>query len=335
MDLRSLSRSLYAAPIALACGALALIGGLAGCDTGGPGVPAHEIPPPPEYFGYPAWHPDGRYIAAEHADSVDTDGDGRRDRVLGGVWLVDAQSGETALLLPGFGAPAWSLDGRRLAVERGGHVFTLDVPSLDPPRVDTTSLRQLTTEGSDFFPAWSPDGERIAFDNTACGYVGSPLPSDACGVLSIAATGGEREFLARGRMPNWSPGGDALIYAGLYTEIFRVSLADVANPHRLTSINQADPYAASNQHPRYDPSGSRIAFVSQRDGPAAVWVMDADGSRQRRVSPLGAWSFDWSPDGRRLVFLYLRQEQPPGNGELWLVNADGTGPRRLTHFHTP
>ena len=318
---------------------------LAGCDSSEtPGVGPPD-PPARAYFGEPAWHPDGRYIAAEHADSLDTDGDGRKDDVFGGIWLVDAETGETQPLLGGFGAPTWSPEGERLAVHGGAQIYAVDVESLNPARADSTSLRQLTFEGRNFFPAWSPDGEWIAYDNTVCGGPTEPIPSSSCGILTTDTEGKGRQFIARGRMPDWFPDGSALIYYGLYSDIYRVALADTSNIVRLTSFNsETDRYVARNQHPRYSPDGTRIAFVSQQFGPAALWIMNADGTNQRQVTPvgMGARSFDWSPDGQRLVFLH-RQEycfncgepEPPGSGELWLINADGTGLDQLTHFRSP
>ncbi|MCI0696660.1 hypothetical protein L0337_32240 [candidate division KSB1 bacterium] len=66
----------------------------------------------PLYFDHPAWHPTGEWIAVEHGDSVDSDNDGKLDAYFGGIWLVDAQTGETQPLLRGFTLPAWSPDGK-------------------------------------------------------------------------------------------------------------------------------------------------------------------------------------------------------------------------------
>lgn len=305
----------------------------AGCDSGGPSVLPPDLPPR-AYFDQPAWHPDGRYVAAEHTDSVDTDGDGRLDDLFFGIWLVDVETGRTQPLLRGFGAPSWSPDGRRLAVDGGGHIHTVDVPSLAPARADTLSLRQLTTEGSSYYPSWSPDGEWIAYDNTDCGSPGTMLPPSACGILVTRLDGADRHLLVRGRVPDWSSDGYALTFVGLFKDVYRVDVATTSPVVRLTNDN----YAYDIDAPKSSPSGDAVAFVSERGGQAAVWSMATDGTNQRQVSPRGAYSFDWSPDGRRLVFLYLQdycgscgETAPPGNGELWLVNADGTSPRQLTH----
>src|SRR5262249_36270877 len=84
------------------------------------------------------------------------------------------------------------------------------------------------------------------------------------------------------------------------------------------------------------PDGKRIAFTSKRDGRAQIYVMNADGSGQRRVVA-DRWSDQrpsWSPDGGRLLFTSFRNRDPNllgiGNAEIDVVRADGSGLRNLT-----
>jgi TolB protein len=56
--------------------------------------------------------------------------------------------------------------------------------------------------------------------------------------------------------------------------------------------------------PTWSPDGSQIAFVSDREGTPQVWVMNADGSGQRRVTFLGRYNQSpaWSPKGDQIAF---------------------------------
>ena len=284
----------------------------------------------PHYFDHPAWHPAGDWIAAEHSDSVDTDNDGIDDQGFAGIWLVNTETGDSQPLISGFELPSWSPDGKKLALMSGSQIFTVEVPSLEPAHVDTNSLQQLTTEGGNFYPAWSPDGEWIAYDRT----FSYPELSEVAGIWAVNLDGNNKVKIAQGRFPNWSPDGNYVIFVGLYNEIYRVNRNDTSTVTQLTSLNHIDKYATDNRNPKYSPDGTEIAFYSKpRTGPPAIWVMNSDGSNLRKVSPDYAWRFDWSPDGDKIVFLYFDYLiARPGSGELWLMNANGSGLRQLTHF---
>jgi Tol biopolymer transport system component len=290
-----------------------------------------------KYFDFPAWHPDGTWIAAEHGDSLDTDDDGRKDEYFGGIWLVHAETGSTQPLIRGYENPAWSPDGTRLAMEAGGHIFTIEITSLDPALVDTSSLLQLTTEGRNYFPDWSPDGEWIAFDsnfgNQSTGYYDLwKMHCDGSSKKRI-----EVDYVGS-RVPNWSPDGKYIVHqrtvvAGTGApEIFVVDTSGY-NPLRLTYAEQE-----ADMYPRYSPDGTRIAWCAHRKTSSGnwamnVWIMNSDGSNPKKVTSDHAWRFGWSPDGSQLVFLYWDTlTERPGNGELWLINVDGSGLRQLTHF---
>lgn len=85
------------------------------------------------------------------------------------------------------------------------------------------------------------------------------------------------------------------------------------------------------------PANSRIAFVSDRDGPdpdgylgnQQVYVMNPDGSGQRRLTHDKSLDFApaISPDGTKITFSSKRN-----GSEVFIMNADGTGERQLTNF---
>ena len=101
--------------------------------------------------------------------------------------------------------------------------------------------------------------------------------------------------------------------------------------------------------PKWSPNGNRIAFLALREPDRALaetndfafhwflYVMDADGTNQRRVSitPIGL-IFDWSPEGNSFVF-QSSHEDPRNKGKdglmssaIYIMNSDGTAERRLT-----
>jgi Tol biopolymer transport system component len=85
----------------------------------------------------------------------------------------------------------------------------------------------------------------------------------------------------------------------------------------------------TNDAPTWSPDGSRIAFTTFRHGRGEIYVMDANGRQQRRLTRNTAHDDHaaWSPDGRRIAFMSTRA----GNSEIYVMNADGTAQRRLTN----
>ncbi len=73
----------------------------------------------------------------------------------------------------------------------------------------------------------------------------------------------------------------------------------------------------------------KIAFTSTRDGNVEIYVMDADGSNQLRLTSNAAFDGDpaWSPDGAKIAFTSTRD----GNEEIYVMNADGSKQTRLTN----
>jgi len=72
-----------------------------------------------------------------------------------------------------------------------------------------------------------------------------------------------------------------------------------------------------------------IAFASDRDGNNEIYIMDADGTDQARLTTNAASDSDpsWSPDGTRIAFISSRDHF---TAEIYVMDADGTDPTRLT-----
>ena len=156
-------------------------------------------------------------------------------------------------------------------------------------------------------------------------WVGGALVA-ALGIAAAVAAGGGAERAAG------QAEGDALLVRrgeGQAGELYRVPL-DGGPVLRLTRNR------ASDDFPVASPGGRRIAFVSDRGGDEDIYVMNADGSRPRlltrdRPRAGGGAPLDtapaWSPDGRRIAFA---SDRAGGEQEIYVMNADGSGVRRLT-----
>ena len=103
---------------------------------------------------------------------------------------------------------------------------------------------------------------------------------------------------------------------------YRLSLSSSATTPPTTTPTQTPAALAQS-------SDGRIAFVSERDGNAEIYAMNADGSRLARLTnnSAGDYAPSWSLDGRRIAFASNRD----GTSEIYAMNADGSDLARLTN----
>jgi Tol biopolymer transport system component len=138
--------------------------------------------------------------------------------------------------------------------------------------------------------------------------------------------------------PAWAPDLTRIAYVSAPTDrptsldLF-VANADGSEPQRLTfdSATVGSPAFAG-------PSGDRLVFQSNRGGTPQIYVINRDGTGRRALAagPSPNSQPDASPDGRKVLFVSLRQfPGTPRNYDIWEMNLDGTGERRLTTSPRP
>jgi hypothetical protein len=226
--------------------------------------------------------------------------------------LAEAQSG---FLSP----PTWSPDGSKLAFvsDRGGNQ---DIWVADSEGSELVNLTQ--NEAKDHSPAWSHDGEWIAFASLRDALYWE--------LYVMRADGSDVQRLswwedASDLSPTWSPDDTRLAFASKRDgnwEIYAMD-RDGTNLIRLTD----DP--ADDTNPAWSPEGSRIAFESTRDGYADIFVMPVVGGTPSNVSNAPFSSEHgptWSPDGGRIAFYSDRD----GEWDIYVMASDGSDVVKLT-----
>ncbi len=174
----------------------------------------------------------------------------------------------------------------------------------------------------DRFPAFSPDGEQIAFRSERSGG----------GIFVMGATGESvRRLTDFGHHPAWSPDGKQIAFStaqwddptGRYAFNSQLWIVNVASGEKR-QLTKADVVADAAQ-PSWSPHGLRIAFWTVRAGVRDIWTVSAaDGSHPVAVTnDIDIdWNPVWSPDGN---FLYFASDRG-GSMNLWRIRIDeGSG----------
>ncbi len=168
-------------------------------------------------------------------------------------------------------------------------------------------------------PAWSPDGNQIA-------YVSFETQKAVVWVQSLLT--GERRMLANFRgsnsAPAWSPDGRELALTLSRDGLAQVYVMPAAGgtPRRLTNSRAID------TEPVYAPDGATVFFVSDRGGGPQIYRVPSAGGNAERVTFNGSYNISpaISPDGRLLAYV-MRQ----GNAfKLMTQELDGSQVQALT-----
>jgi eukaryotic-like serine/threonine-protein kinase len=211
--------------------------------------------------------------------------------------------------------PTLSPDGKWVAyggeVDGRRHVFLQSTTGQTP--IDLTA----DSNADDDQPAFSPDGERIAFRSSR----------DGGGIFVMGRTGESvRRVTNEGFKPTWSQDGQELAFATENADL------DPQNTLGLSSLRVVEVASGEQRQvgkvdavlPNWSPHGLRIAYTTRGAISGStrldIWTIDPSGSTPVAVTGDGASNSNpvWSPDGKYLYFVSGRA----GPINLWRVPID-------------
>ncbi|MCZ7573524.1 MAG: DPP IV N-terminal domain-containing protein [Ardenticatenaceae bacterium] len=221
--------------------------------------------------------------------------------------------------------------GTEPPLDSGPGVQAASVPrcmSCHQTRGAISQIQQLTDEGRNLRPAWSPDGQKVAFYSNRTG-------NDEIWVADLQ-TGDQRPLTsdpASDRRPAWSPDGQWLAFdsdrAG--NRDIWVVRADGSGLRQVTTSPREELFAS------WSPDGQQLAYFSYGEGTNELWLSAVDGSHprplvaklaseQQQQCSFACHQASWNQSGEQLAF----HSDQGGNRDIWLVNVDGTGLTRVT-----
>ena len=226
-------------------------------------------------------------------------------------------------------------------------------PAPSPPEEarHLRNVRQLTSDGRNGQPYFSPDGKQIVFqsirgdspyyqiyvmnaDGSSQRRVSSGRGKTTCGWfvgagVTFASTHLDPKAFSPGKdePPPPAPRGARYLWDfDPMMDVFWVPSSRGAE-QRLTDTPGYDAEASWSWDEK------QMVFTSERSGDLEIWVQDRGGKHARRIT--WATGYDggpfFSPDGRRIVFRGFRD--PRGRAaEIYVVGSDGSGERQLTNL---
>lgn len=236
----------------------------------------------------------------------------------------------------------WNPDGRRGLISR----FLSPIQIID---METGGVLFEIPKGEgdyDRYPSFSPDGMKIAFISSRWfGLEPGERPEDFffdhfwIADLSIYPTlylvskkykAGHGGWSGIG-YPEWSPDSRRLALVvdedrtGRNFEIFIASYDPSKSEWDMERMTRSDGW---DYEPKWSPDGRWIAFTSERDGDAEVYLLDPISGEQKNLTRNRHYDGEpeWSPDGKEIAFTSYRD----GNLEIYVMDRDGGNLRNLT-----
>lgn len=215
---------------------------------------------------------------------------------------------------------------------------------------DGSRERQLTrppAKGGDDYPDVSADGRFVAFQRCTVACSIYMVNTDGTGLRKVGdgcTAKKEPPACPDNEYPAISPDGTQISFNRAYGRIVRGLIAHAGifamriDGSRIRRVSLPASRTAEDVESQWSPDGRRIVFVrhnvtAKPAGKQAIFVINADGSAPRRVTPYKLKAGDgpdWSPDGTQILFRSPENEDFL-NDDIWSIHPDGTGLRQITH----
>jgi Tol biopolymer transport system component len=291
----------------------------------------------------PVWSPDAQKIAFMTQN--------------GALYVMNADgTNETRLAVGLFSSdliPSWSPDGQRIAFATGSYMLPSGLSVINADGTNEVSLISGSFSGNGgprsqlWSPAWSPDGNKLAFAGQTVTDTGSsssaePASAPAEGSTGIYLINVDGTGLCKltstedvlGYSPVWSPDGE------------QIAFYDKDTTNVINTDGSGRKPLAGGASAAWSPDGQKVAFIN--DSPdvlpgyqrqiSVLDTINANGSGVRHLANTTTAAPGnlpaWSPDGEKIAFPCPAARGAAGT-DLCVINADGTGLTRIASNVAP
>lgn len=188
----------------------------------------------------------------------------------------------------------------------------------------TGETTQLTKEGDNIDPKWSPDGKQIAYASDQ-GKKFELWLMDADGSNKRQLT--QNDF--NDWSPNWSPDGTKLVYDSNEVPYAHMYILDLATGTSKRLLNTPGNEGA----PKWSPDGSKIIYMNDNEGYFNLFTVKPDGSDIVQITDFGQDDRpNWSRDGKKITFRRQTFASSFFSGsQVFVADADGKNAVQLTN----
>jgi Tol biopolymer transport system component len=136
---------------------------------------------------------------------------------------------------------------------------------------------------------------------------------------------------------DWSPNDREIVFVPAYPHQPSPLIIIDTNGTIIDTLPLPETYAPApiNSPPAFSPDGNKIVFEYRTDSLLSDWqiyVINRDGTGFTQLTEDGGNYPVWSPDGSRIAYVKYSfwGSEENGDGQLWVMNVDGTYKRQLT-----
>ncbi|MBE0433685.1 PD40 domain-containing protein [candidate division WOR-3 bacterium] len=271
---------------------------------------------PPASASSPVWSPDGSQIMFGFAPSLkldDTTYEIIEDSC--GLWIIEPNGSSLSMFMhffPHGPKPAdWHPSANSILAKFGGHLVRVDF-------IDTT-IQTIDFDEGVTSARFNAAGNKISAAVNVPGF-------SEIWVMDTNGTNAHRAIENIAWLHDWSPDDRRFAFQDSDGGL---SIVDSNDTNRRQIVTGAGMYSS----PSFSPDGEKIVFDMRMDTYPTdydIYIVNTDGTNLRKLAT-GRYPV-WSPDGSRIAYVKYSYEgeYDEGNGQLWIMDSNGTNKMQLT-----